>query len=120
MPVSPSSRPCPCGTGASYDACCGPLLANVEQATSPEQMMRSRYTAYVVGDVDHLFRTWHPRTRPGDVWADPSTRWTGLEILDRGPATVEFVARWKGGQMHETSHFEQRAGRWVYVDGDVS
>ena len=107
--------PCPCGSGATYDACCGPLLANREQASSPEQLMRSRYTAYVRGDADHLFRTWHPRTRPDDTTPDPATRWTGLRVLAADGDTVEFVASWEGGQMHEVSRFERRAGRWVYV-----
>ena len=26
--------------------------------------MRSRYSAYAVGDTDYVWRTWHPRTRP--------------------------------------------------------
>ena len=79
--------------------------------------MRSRYTAHVRGDADHLFRTWHPRTRPDDVRPDPTTRWTGLRVLAAEGDTVEFVASWEGGAMHEVSRFEQRAGRWVYVDG---
>ena len=114
------STSCPCGSDQSYDACCGPLLANVAQATTPEQLMRSRYTAFVTGNADHLFRSWHPRTRPDDVRPDRGTRWTGLRILAPGADTVEFVASWEGGSMHEVSRFEQRAGRWVYVDGDVS
>lgn len=118
--MSHLQQPCPCGTGATYDSCCGPLLANTAQATSPEQLMRSRYTAYVRGDADHLFRTWHPRTRPDDLAPDPTTRWTGLRIVAAAGDTVEFVATWEGGRMHEVSRFEQRAGRWVYVDGDVS
>ncbi|HSF35637.1 MAG TPA: YchJ family metal-binding protein [Nocardioides sp.] len=117
------TTPCPCGTGETYDACCGPLLANVAQATSPEQLMRSRYTAFVTGDADHLFRTWHPRTRPDDVRPDPATRWTGLRVIAAEGDTVEFVARWErsseGGELHEVSRFEQRAGRWCYVDGVV-
>ena len=112
-------EPCPCGSGASYDTCCAPLLANREQAATPEQLMRSRYTAFVLGDADHLVRTWHPRTRPEDTTPDTTTRWTGLEIVDVGADTVEFIARWVGGQVHERSRFEQRAGRWFYVDGDV-
>lgn len=119
------TTPCPCGSGETYDACCGPLLANVAQATSPEQLMRSRYTAFATGDADHLFRTWHPRTRPDDVSPDPTTRWTGLRVIAAEGDTVEFVATWEGGQgeggqVHEVSRFEQRAGRWCYVDGDLS
>ena len=44
--------------------------------------MRSRYTAYALGDGDHLFRTWHPRTRTDDAAPDPRVRWTGLDVLD--------------------------------------
>ena len=113
------STPCPCGSGAGLDACCGPLLANREQAATPEQLMRSRYTAFVTGNADHLFRTWHPRTRPDDVRPDPGTRWTGLRVLAAAGDTVEFVATYEGGSLHAVSRFERRAGRWLYVDGDV-
>lgn len=80
--------------------------------------MRSRYTAHATGDADHLFRTWHPRTRPDDIALDPTTRWTGLRIVSVEGDTVEFVASSETGQMHERSRFERRGGRWVYVDGD--
>jgi SEC-C motif-containing protein len=115
---------CPCGSGTPYDACCGPLHRNARQAETAEELMRSRYAAYVVGDADHVFRTWHPRTRPADVTPDPAMRWTGLEVLDASEegdtAEVEFRASYAGGSMHEHSRFERRAGRWVYVDGEVS
>jgi SEC-C motif-containing protein len=91
--------------------------------------MRSRYTGFAVGDADHLFRTWHPRTRPDEVAVDPATTWLGLEVLrttDGGPGddagVVEFRARHRDRDgehvLHETSRFERRRGRWVYVDGD--
>ena len=89
--------------------------------------MRSRYAAYALGEVDHLFRSWHPRTRPADVAPDPGLVWTGLRVLDAadtgpGTAEVEFRATWtyqgQDGALHERSRFEQRAGLWVYVDGD--
>ena len=88
--------------------------------------MRSRYSAFVLGLDDWLYASWHPRTRPADVSSDPGTVWTGLEIVSTaagGPddetGEVEFVARWVGGQMHELSRFSRRAGRWMYVDGEV-
>lgn len=119
---------CPCGTGASYDECCGPLHRNERQADGVEQLMRSRYSAYAVGATDHLFRTWHPRTRPEDVVPDGNLTWTGLEVLaaaeDGDAGTVEFRAHWtwneQQGALHERSRFARRAGRWVYVDGDES
>lgn len=93
--------------------------------------MRSRYSAFATGRLDHVFRTWHPRTRPADVSPTTGVTWLGLDILrtvDGGPSddtgTVEFRARFERAgvehAMHETSRFERRGRRWVYVDGDVA
>lgn len=92
--------------------------------------MRSRYSAYAVGDLDYVWRTWHPRTRPAALTPDADLQWIGLEIVDvtgggRGEDTgeVEFRAHYRrgrrGGALHERSRFAVRAGRWFYVDGDV-
>ena len=116
---------CPCGR-APYDECCRPLLERRQDATSPEELMRSRYTAFAKGDRFHLARTWHPRTRPDDVTVDPSTRWTGLRIVssaeDGDEGTVDFVARYEDasgpGELREHSRFVRRR-RWVYLDGDI-
>jgi SEC-C motif-containing protein len=91
--------------------------------------MRARYSAYATGRVDYLFATWHPRTRPADLTSTPPVSWLGLEVLDTvggtdddASGTVEFRARFRGPEgervLHETSRFERRAGRWVYVDGN--
>ena len=93
--------------------------------------MRSRYCAFALGLPDYLLRTWHPRTRPQDLAPTPELAWVGLEVLrtvDGGvlddTGTVEFRARFeRAGRtqaMQEASRFERRAGRWVYVDGDVA
>ena len=93
-----------------------------------EALMRSRYEAYVRGDVAHLLATWHPSTRPeaSSLAPEPGTRWLGLDVKraqeDGDAATVEFVARFKvGGQpavrLHEVSRFIREQGRWYYVDG---
>lgn len=121
-------RACPCGSGTAYDACCGPLHRGARAAGTAEELMRSRYAAYALGEADHLFRTWHPRTRPADVTTDRGLRWTGLTVLDvvaGGPGddegVVEFEARWDSpagpGLLRERSRFVRRAGRWVYLDG---
>ncbi len=125
---------CPCGgvpAGATLDACCGPVVRGEALATTAEQLMRSRYTAYAVSAGDHLFRTWHARTRPGTVDPDPWVRWSGLEVIDvvggaadDSSGLVEFRARWAAGEgatsqkgeLHERSRFERRAGRWMYVE----
>lgn len=120
----PLQQNCPCGSGTSYDACCGRLHRGAALAETPEELMRSRYAAYAVGDTDYVFRTWHPRTRPDDLSPDPARTWTGLTILGAGDDWVEFVASYErggaAGEQHERSRFERRGGRWVYVDGDFS
>jgi SEC-C motif-containing protein len=118
-------EPCPCG-GGRFTECCGPVLEDPARATTAEQLMRSRYTAFVLDDSGHLMRTWHARTRPNDVTTG-GVRWTGLRILDvvdGGPGdthgVVEFEARYRAdgarGVMRERSVFERRAGRWLYVE----
>ncbi|GGF38103.1 UPF0225 protein [Microbacterium sorbitolivorans] len=113
---------CPCGS-ADYDACCGALHRGARDAATPDELMRSRYSAFAKGDEFYLARTWHPRTRPADLSMDPSLRWTGLTILASTDDTVDFVAHYVdadgAGSLREHSRFARRAGRWVYVDGDV-
>nr|WP_312607769.1 YchJ family metal-binding protein [Kocuria rhizophila] len=120
---------CPCGgvpAGASFEQCCGPALANEAWPETAEALMRSRYTAFALGAEDHLFRTWHPGTRPADTTVDPDTRWSGLQVdsvAAGGPedehGIVEFTAHHvtagRPGSMHEISEFARRAGRWMYV-----
>lgn len=88
--------------------------------------MRSRYSAYVVGDAAYVWRTWHPRTRPPEVTDDATVTWMRLEIVDRvaggvddDTGEVEFRAHHRYGALHERSRFARRAGRWFYVDGDL-
>ena len=122
---------CPCGAPTLYAACCGPLHRGRALAETAEQLMRSRYSAYAVGELGYVFRTWHPRTRPDDVAATPGLVWTGLEIVDtvdggpddddrRGGVPRALPGPRRRGVLHERSRFERRAHRWVYVDGDVS
>lgn len=93
--------------------------------------MRSRYTAFAIGDAGYLLRSWHPSTRPERLDLDPDVRWLRLDILAKtrgGPfdadGVVEFEAihRDAGGRgvLHERSRFVREQGQWSYVDGDVS
>jgi SEC-C motif-containing protein len=125
---------CPCGSGKSLEACCGPLLAGAPAPTA-EALMRSRYTAYVLCNVDHLERSLCPESRTdhdrkqAEEWAK-SVEWLGLSILstqDGGPqdatGTVEFTARFKHSGLeqthHETATFRRDGDGWTYVDGKV-
>jgi SEC-C motif domain protein len=131
MGITDYPRLCPCGTGSNYSACCGRLHSGAVQARTAEELMRSRYSAYALGNLDHVFRTWHPKTRPHDVSPIPDTTFAGLEILDivaggqdDDIGVVEFRARLRGpdglAELHERSRFSKRAGRWMYVDGSIT
>lgn len=119
--------PCPCGNPAGYSQCCGPLHEGAI-AASAEQLMRSRYSAYVLDEIDYLMQTWHPDIRPSRLEPnEPGTRWLGLEVrhhvhLDVDHAIVEFVARvrihGRASRIHETSRFVREDGRWMYVDAE--
>ncbi|CAN7161095.1 YchJ family protein [Caballeronia sp. LjRoot31] len=132
---------CPCG-GASpgssnakrpprYADCCGRFMEGGAPAGNAMELMRSRYSAYVLGNTAYLRATWAEKICPRDLEtsADPTTRWLGLRIkrhtpVDADHAEVEFVARYKLGgrafRLHETSRFERdAAGLWRYVDGDL-
>ena len=123
--------PCPCGLPAAYRACCGRLHDRRGSATTAEQLMRSRYSAFAVHDEAYLLLTWHPSTRPREVGFDPAIRWRGLDVLNttRGrphddEGTVEFSARYtalgRPGELRENSRFVRHGGAWVYVDGVIA
>ncbi|MGP4053784.1 YchJ family protein [Mycobacterium sp. 4D054] len=121
-----ADQDCPCGSGDPYGRCCLPLHQGERQAQTAEQLMRSRYSAYVAGEADYIWRTWHPRTRPDGIADDATVTWTRLEVVDfvagrPGDQTgeVEFLAHHGTGALHERSRFAVRAGRWFYVDGDL-
>jgi SEC-C motif-containing protein len=127
----PIGAPCPCGRPAGYDDCCGRIHRGEAPALTAEALMRSRYSAFAVGDLAYLERSWHPDTRPRTIHDDPARRWTGLTILatERGGALdqegiVAFEAHHTGGTdddptgdhiVHERSTFSRVDGRWVYV-----
>ncbi|WP_245741245.1 YchJ family protein [Herbiconiux ginsengi] len=125
---------CPCLSGEVYGECCGPFHRGQAHAPTAERLMRSRYSAFAVGDAGYLLDTWHPRTRPGDLELDPALRWFRLDILGRtgggvldSEGTVEFEAHYRTrpatpdvssttGTQHENSRFTRLDGRWFYVD----
>lgn len=125
--MSASGR-CPCGSGEALEACCGRFLDGGQSPATAEQLMRSRYSAYVLRHAEHLRGTWHSSTRPAELDIAAGPEWLGLEIRATeagGPAeaqgTVEFLARYREGKrmgvLHETSRFVRENGRWVYLDG---
>jgi SEC-C motif domain protein len=120
---------CPCGSGVSYDACCGPLHRGAPASTA-EALMRSRFSAFALGLPDYLVASWHPSTRPVSLQLEPDVEWRRLQLVDTvggGPddaeGVVEFRASYRSpegaGLLHERSRFVRVDRRWVYLDGDV-
>lgn len=127
---------CPCGgmiPGTSYAACCQPFIDGVAAAPTAEHLMRSRYTAYAMGNAGYVLSTWHASTRPSELTLETAgtphaTRWLGLAVhssvqLSDDQAQVMFTARYReGGRAHklrEHSRFVLESGCWFYVDGEV-
>ena len=115
---------CPCGSGEALEECCGGIIAGRRKAETAEQLMRSRYTAYVVKNVDHLVQTTHPSVRSDDL-ADSIRRWMRqvewlkLHVITAEADRVEFMAEYltdtAPGRHHECSVFEKVDGDWYYV-----
>ncbi|MBZ5488865.1 YchJ family protein [Halomonas aquamarina] len=122
---------CPCGTGLSTPQCCGRYHQG-EPAPTPEALMRSRYTAFVLELHDYLLTTWHSSTRPRTLAPDPQTQWKGLSIVKSELDSPKASSQTEGGSVHfrayfkererwhmleENSRFVKEGGRWWYVNG---
>lgn len=126
--------PCPCGLG-EFSQCCGRFISHSALPDTPEQLMRSRYSAFVLKDSDYLRYTWHPDHFPASILFDDkeSIKWLRLAIItsqltDATHGIVEFIAHYKiqgrAAKLHEISRFTQIPTsdgtlHWVYVDGDI-
>lgn len=131
MKSNDTCTPCPCGNPDGYARCCGPLHDGAS-AGSAAQLMRSRYSAYVLQRENYLLASWHPDTRPAALQLatqQPAPTWLGLDvrreqITDEDHASVEFIARYRLGggraqRQHEISRFVREDGRWHYLDGEL-
>jgi SEC-C motif-containing protein len=120
---------CPCGSGTKYAACCAQLHNGAATAQTALELMRSRYSAFAVGNAGYLLETWYPATRPMSVDLNPAVQWRRLQIRDLSggadgdkAGTVEFVAHYwdsvlrEYGRQHENSRFVREGRRWFYVE----
>ena len=115
---------CPCGSGKSFEGCCEQWLSGKQSAPTAEALMRSRYTAYVLKNVDYLVETTLPASREPDL-AESIRDWIGqvmwqkLHVLhvEAGgrsdtEGTVEFIAEFIGpngtDRHHERSQFKKK------------
>ena len=117
---------CPCGSRQPYSTCCEPCHQG-KPASSPEALMRSRYSAFVLNLTDYLKATWHTSTRPQDLDLTEAPKWVSLQVLssDEGEheGTVHFRALYRAGggwgYLEENSRFVRDDERWYYVPGDT-
>ncbi len=119
---------CYCKSGLEFAECCEPILKVLDVASTALALMRSRYSAYCLGDVNYLKATTHDHSWSDEElkfiqdWADNST-WQHLEIVSHNKDTVEFKAYYifDGVQHlhHEKSAFLKVNDMWKYVDGNI-
>jgi len=126
---------CPCCSGRSYEECCEPLLLGHVQAATAEALMRSRYTAYSLAEIDYLYKTSGARVRrefdaeSSRKWAQ-SAEWQGFEILHAeggGPSdtegVIEFIAKYQvkeaAFEHHEIATFGRVEDAWRFMDGKI-
>ena len=123
---------CPCGTAQSYEACCGPFIEDGRLPETPEQLMRSRYTAFTRTNIDYVVGSHDPKTRStldkdGTVSWLRGAEWKGLEIhstkgggADEKEGWVEFTARYEMDgepqEQYENALFRRMKNRWFYID----
>ncbi|MBU2946726.1 YchJ family protein [Zobellia uliginosa] len=125
---------CPCNPENLYESCCQKAHNNINTVNTPEELMRSRYSAFVLANMDYLQKSHHSSTRPNkrekreiEAWTK-TVNWLKLEVLKTTmgkisdtAGTVEFKAFYiENGKMaviHENSNFTRENGHWVYVNG---
>jgi SEC-C motif-containing protein len=117
---------CPCCSNLIYAKCCEPYHLNMMVPATPEKLMRSRYSAYVMHLVAYLMQTTHPLVRylydekEIENWAKANT-WLKLEICVAQKDKVEFKAQYQNGLNttihHEISTFKKDNGVWYYLKG---
>lgn len=117
---------CYCDSQEEFALCCEPFLSGSQKPSSPEQLMRSRYSAFVLGESAYLMQTTTPENRHDEdekfikEFAQ-SVIWLGLDVLEAQMHSVEFKAYYKDSLgiqvLHEKSSFTQEDGMWFYKDG---
>lgn len=120
---------CPCGSTLTYTSCCHPFINSEKLPCSPEQLMRSRFSAYAIKDAQYLFNTYATVKQVNhsvseiQSWANECV-WIALIIHKSTESTVEFSAYYVNNntlcELREKSNFISEQGKWRYIDGDIS
>lgn len=119
---------CYCGSDKSFENCCKPFIKGIQFPKTPEQLMRSRYSAYVLQNANYLMATTQISQRKyysiSEIlqWSKSNT-WLKLEVITAHENSVEFKAYYLDEKLqaqvhHEHSTFKLENEKWFYVDGD--
>lgn len=129
MSTTEDQTPCPCCSGQTFQQCCGPYIEGRSLPATPEALMRSRYTAFTLANIDYIFATMAQKAlRQSDpestkTWAE-HCQWLGLEVVDApvpeaDVGMVEFIAKYhedgEDRSLRERSRFRKKSGKWYYV-----
>jgi SEC-C motif domain protein len=119
---------CYCGSNFLFEDCCEPYIKNHTLVPTAEALMRSRYSAYCIANVDYLVATTHLSTRkqyPKSSILEfaSNNHWLQLEIISATENSVEFKAYFldkclKPNVHHEKSTFVKENDYWFYIDGE--
>ena len=120
-----NSKQCPCCSNLDYEQCCKLYIEDGLLVPDPVTLMRSRYTAFVLKNLNYIRTSWYPDTVP-ELSHDEASNWIHLEILgsdiEENDGEVEFVAKLIIGDkletLHEISEFVKIDGKWLYYSGD--
>ncbi len=136
MNVKDSIAECPCGSGTDYPSCCEPIIDGSREPDQAVQLMRARYTAHTLADVDFIIASHHPDTRheinesTTRDWAKNS-QWLGIDIHsvtggthNDDKAEIEFVVSYRDSngerqRHHEVSEFEKKDSKWYFKDAQT-
>ena len=118
-----ANLPCPCGSGKKYKKCCR-VYHNGEICNTSLLLMKSRFSAFAVGDIDYIIKTSTFQNDYDDLKSfSDSCIFEKLTILDYTESTVTFRATVTcdgvDNSFTEKSKFIKTDGRWYYESGDI-
>jgi peptide deformylase len=134
--MQPQQITCPCGSGSTYTTCCERLHKGVFPKNALE-LMRSRYSAYVLNLPDYIVESTHPASPQYSEnifgWKRKitqfclNTTFQKLVIIDfkekNTQASVTFTAHisqnLEDATFTEKSYFEKKKDRWLYRGGQL-
>lgn len=123
--LNPQAMPqdCYCCSGKPFTQCCEIYLSGKAYPNTAEALMRSRYSAYVTGNIPYLRKSWHPDSCPELNGEELNTEWSRLEVIKSKQGLKKSIVEFKAWHqengeetaLHEISLFKLHKKRWVYV-----